>query len=136
MEIVDAWCAYTETLTRGLLLPSETDAPLVVCHWAKRSMTEAFVVSDVLQTLCLSDESEVETLSLDEFFEPYVHEDAILNAEEQTRVDRFKVLVDWFRKSLSQTRVYCIGAVNIDVAIVGQHSSGEWLGARTHLVET
>src|SRR5438045_3921330 len=106
------------TAAKGLLYPSETDAPFEVLRFPAPgggSLTKG----DVAHLLGKSKSEAVEEQSLDEFF-------AELDGADDA--ERFRNLRRAIEGVLPDARVYRVGSVNIDVLVIGHTSSGELAG--------
>jgi hypothetical protein len=110
---------------KGILYPSETDAPFEVVHWGK----DAEVLDDdrVRQLSGRGGKEPVESDDFDEFFSPLVDGEASAAARR---------LVDVLRETLADIRVYRLGRISIDAFIVGRTKDGDLAGLKTKLVET
>lgn len=161
----DAGATTNEVLARieeaasGLLVPSETDAPLTPFRWTGEAVTGAEraagdasargAVSDasaegaargaepsrdaILSSTGKDAATPVEAMSVDDFFAPVTEE---REGEDPSDAKRFQALKELLSKELSDLRVLRVGSVDIDVYILGRHASGEWLGLKTRVVET
>ena len=110
--------AELKETAQGLLVMSESDYPLEPIRWSGQ-------VALTPEYLCeISGKpagSRIEETDVDTFF----------------RVsERFQDVVDLVTRSLSETRVYKVGTINIPVYIVGRSPEGNWLGLSTRLVQT
>ncbi len=97
----------------GLLYLSETDAHLEVVPF-----------------------EEARELSFNEFFAPLIKKETWMSDEERTTADKFRKLKSFIQANMKRKRVYKIGAVEIDVLIVGEDLSGAPIVLRTKAVET
>ncbi|MEL7246133.1 MAG: nuclease A inhibitor family protein, partial [Cyanobacteria bacterium J06573_2] len=57
-------------------------------------------------------------------------------SEERETAKKYQALVETLKQNLDNIQVYKIGEVEIDVYIVGQLKSGDWVGLSTKAVET
>lgn len=136
MNSIEAWLNKAEDLIHNLYMPSETDAPITIWYWPDSLHNQKPTIVTLLQTLSLPADSTVEMISVPNFFAAYSDSKETFDAEETMQAERFCVLAQFLETSLKDTQVYCFGTVDIDVLIVGQHDSGQWIGLRTKLVET
>jgi hypothetical protein len=117
----------------GLLFMSEADYPFEIVR-LERTVEPNDERLRVLGGAAA--DAPVETRSLDEFFRAAVAEPDWKKGEELATARRFKSLVRLLKESLSETRVYRIGEINMAVFILGKSMEGNWLGLRTRVVET
>ncbi|MBD1843518.1 nuclease A inhibitor family protein [Cyanobacteria bacterium FACHB-63] len=75
-------------------------------------------------------------MDLDRFFEPVVTEQDWFGDEEKETAARYRSLLSALKQNLSEIRVYRIGAVEIDVYIVGLTEAKKVVGIATQIVET
>jgi hypothetical protein len=110
--------------SKGLLFPSETDAPFKAFLWESAGQ----LTPERVCALAGAEEgTEVEEMSLDDLLETVPSED---------RAD-FQRLVDAIRQQLSEVKVYKVGdEAERDVFIVGKDHDGEVAGLKTKVVET
>lgn len=117
----------------GLLVPSETDAPLTPFRWEGEGplSPEALLVA-----LGLPPNTPAETRTLDEFFAPLARLANWMDADQRERAGRFAALRDLIASVLTDVAVYRIGRTQITVIIAGQDARGDTVGLRTTRVET
>ena len=110
---------------RGLMLPSETDAPLKPFLWENAGSK---LTKDRVRELAgAGDDTPVEETSLDELFETVPDEDR----------PQFEKLAEAVRQQLSGVKVYKLGdEAGRDVYVVGKTSDGQFAGLKTRVVET
>jgi hypothetical protein len=110
---------------RGLLLPSETDAPLKPFLWEGAG---GKLSKDRVRELAGAEEgASVEETSLDDLFQAVPDEDR----------PQFEKLAEAIRGQLSGVKVYKVGdEAEREVYIVGKTSDGQWAGLKTRVVET
>jgi len=117
----------------GLLVPSETDAPLTPFRWGGN----APLTPEALPTaLGLSPNTPVETRTLDEFFAPLARVADWMDDDQRERAGRFATLHNLIDCSLTDVTVYRVGKTQIAVIVAGQDAHGDTVGLRTTLVET
>jgi histidine triad (HIT) family protein len=110
--------------SKGLVFPSETDAPLEPFAWKAAGE----LTSENLLKLAGADPSTpVETATLDSFFR-------VVPKEDRASFDKLaKVL----QEQLSGVKVYKLGAdPEKQVYVVGKTADGQWAGLMTTVVET
>lgn len=112
-----------QTAAKGLLFPSETDAPIVAFAWpgGDGPPTEAALRAGAKVPAA----AVVEQCTLAQLTRT-IPKDA--------RAD-FKPLLDELGK-LSGVTVFRIGEITIDVYIVGRAADGQYAGVKTKVVET
>jgi hypothetical protein len=119
----------------GLLFPSESDYPLTPYRWVGVKDTgpspEALREAEGRPA-----DTKVETRSLHELFDPLLQVEEGSSDEDQAVVARYRALVQLLEDNLKHLRAYRVGKIDIDVYILGQHASGEWLGLKTRVIET
>lgn len=117
---------------QGLLFPSESDFPIEPFFYGDQEPTP----EGLRERQGLSADVHVEETTLASFFEGLteVAEDA--SNEQRACADRFLALRKLLETSLEDVRVYRLGAVDIEVIVLGRDASGSWVGVRTNVVET
>ena len=108
----------------GLLLPSESEAPIEVIAWggAAGRLTDR----EVLRLAGHKPGDRVEATDLDDIFRDAVAGD---NAK------KFQKLIQALKDTLDDIRVYRVGEVEKDVYIVGKTKGGGWAGLKSKVVE-
>ena len=128
-----AFTALTKA-SKGLLYPSETDAPFEVYAW--KNAGGALGPAKLL-TLAEQDPARpVEVTTVDEFFAPLIAEKDWHGREEKALVQKFKELRQAIDANLIDPKVYRVGAVEIAIYIVGKTHDGDLAGLKTTSVET
>jgi hypothetical protein len=105
----------------GLLYPSETDAPFDVFSWP-----EAHSAKDALAVQGKA-KGKVEEITLDKFFAELADSDDAA---------KFAKLKQAITATLSEVTVFRVGAVKVDIYIIGRTESGVVGGLHTRSVET
>jgi hypothetical protein len=118
-----------------LLFPSESDYPLTPYRWVGAEDTEPSPKA-LVQSEGLKADTPVETLTVRELFDPFTQEREGSTEDERAEAEQYRALVALLEDGLRHLRVYRVGKVDIDVYVLGQHPSGNWLGLKTHVVET
>jgi histidine triad (HIT) family protein len=110
---------------RGLLLPSEADAPLKPFLWEGAG---GKLSKDRVRELAgAGEDAPVEETTLDDLFQAVPDEDR----------PQFEQLAEAIRQQLSGVKVYKVGdEAERDVYVVGKTSDGQWAGLKTRVVET
>lgn len=122
-----------EQAAKGLLFPSETDAPFAPFFWPAKDTT--LTPERLAQLAGVPAGATVKTAKLDSFFRPATKEEDWHNVQEQAEVQRFRELVKVIKSTLTDVRVFRVGETSIDVFIVGQVEGG-FAGLQTRVVET
>lgn len=117
----------------GLLFMSEYEYPLEIYF---HETNQVLSVQNLLNFLKLPLNSEVKTLSIDDFFAPVLIEYEWHDLDERETVGKFKLLVTLLKSKLQNPQVYKVGSREIDVYILGVTNSGLWGGVTTKVVET
>src|SRR5690348_9106324 len=117
--------AALEKASKGLLFPSESEAPFKAFLWpdagAKLSPGRLRELTDA------SEGAAVEELTLDELFQTVPSEDQ----------PKFQKLADALKQQLSSIKVYKVGdEAEREVYIVGKTTDGAFAGLKTTVVET
>ncbi len=126
--------ATLQELTENLLWMSETDAPIQVICW--EDCGEIASNEQLLEQTQHSATDSVEVLDLDQFFEPVVTEQDWFGDEEKEIATKYRSLLSALKQNLSDIKVYRVGAVEIDVYIVGKTEAEGIVGLATQVVET
>jgi hypothetical protein len=114
-----------EKASKGLLFPSESEAPLKAFLWKG---TGDNLTPDRVRELAGAAKGEsVEQTSLDELF-------ATVPAEDRPQFDKLAAAI---KGQLSGVKVYKVGdEAERQVYVVGKTSDGQWAGLKTSVVET
>ncbi len=119
--------AALKDASKGLLYPSETDAPFEAFSWGKAAGD--LTPQKVAPLVKAAAGAPVEEQSLADFFQ-------YLTADGAEHAEAFRKLRQVVGQRLSGVRVFRVGEVNIDVYVVGRTPDGDWTGLKTHSVET
>jgi Nuclease A inhibitor-like protein len=117
----------------GLLFMSESEYPFEVFF---HETDQVLSVQNLLNFIKFPLNTEVKTLSIDDFFAPVLIEYEWHDLDERETVGKFKLLVTLLKSNLQNPQVYKIGSREIDVYILGLTNSGQWIGVTTKVVET
>ncbi|MEO7329628.1 MAG: nuclease A inhibitor family protein [Minicystis sp.] len=121
--------------TSGLLFPSESDAPFTPYRW-EGAAGAPLGPETLLASLGLPATTPVETTTLEDTLGPFTELSEHPSPEDETDAQHFRSIITALEQALADVRVYRVGKVDIDVYLLGRHPSGEWLGLKTHAVET
>ena len=125
--------AKLEAASRGLQMPSETDAPFRVVYWPLEK--SAIQPSKVALYLTENADAEVKTQSIGEFFKNAVAVEDWMSDDEKADAKKMSELVEALNADLESPRVYLIGEREITAAIIGKVAGG-FAGVVTTIVET
>jgi hypothetical protein len=119
------------TLTDGLLWPSEADYPFEVFVWVDLAITP----EQLRIKTGHSQDTAIETMAIDDFFCHCTTEQDWHNSEELAEVKRYQELASFLKENLEDVKVYKLGKCEIDVYIIGQCSS-QFIGLQTKMIKT
>jgi hypothetical protein len=129
-----AACTALTKASKGLLYPSETDAPFEVFVW--HDATGPLTTAKLLALAKQAPASPVAVTTIDDFFAPLVAEADWHGREEKAIVQKFKQLRQAVEAQLADAKVFRIGAIEITIYLVGKTRDGDWAGLKTMAVET
>ena len=123
-----------ERLTEGLLVMSETDAPLSVVTWTHRvgrptARRLASLVGEPHPEL-------VEQTTVERFFRAALVSRPDQTAEDDVVVRRYVALVRFLKDRICDVRVFRFGRTMIRSYVVGVAPNGDWIGLSTNQTET
>jgi hypothetical protein len=125
--------AQLQEAAEGLLYPSESDEPFTCFSWqGVRDIT----VEKLLIITHNKAGTPVEETTLHHFFEGVTNEADWMDEDEIEEARRFQNLKDALLDLLTDIRVFRLGAMDIDVYIVGKTPTGGCAGVQTKVVET
>lgn len=123
-----------KSASKGLLYPSETDAPFTTFQWKR---TDGELTPVLLRRLTKrEDDAPVDEITLTTFFQDLTKEEDWHGKPEQADVKKFRNLQQAIKDHLADVRVFRVGETQIDIYIVGMTSEGSWAGLKTRAVET
>ena len=118
------------TLAKDLLFPSESEFPLEPFVWESATLT----TETILERSQKPSDTAIESITLEDFFAPVV-------TDEDWFEDADREIAQWFRDlqaaiaTLENVQVFKVGAVEIDVYIVGAIGP-DLIGLKTTVIET
>jgi hypothetical protein len=121
------------TAADSLLMMSESEYPFEVFLW--EGIAPATPEKVVQQTHHPQD-TPVEIVGVDDFFQVATTEEDWHEEEEKATVKRFQTLVQTLKENLNNLQVYRLGHKEVDAYIVGQTPTGNLAGISTKVVET
>ena len=121
--------------SHGLLFISETDAPFTGVD-APAVPFASLDDAGVRRLAGRAATEPVERRSVDDFFRNAVTAQPWHSPEEKVTVKRYQALVALVHQTLPDARVYRVGAISLDVLILGTGPGGGALGLATKVVET
>jgi hypothetical protein len=111
--------------SKGLRMPSESDAPFQVFLWKDKG--DQLTLERLRKLAGAQDGDSVEELNLDTLFQTVPSADRA----------KFQKLAAVIKEQLSAVQVSKIGGgAERDVYIVGRTKDGQWVGLKTSVVET
>ena len=119
--------------TLNLLWFSEAEYPFHIIYWKN---LRHFDELTLLHQSGYSSETKVAIQEFDSFFDSVTRKEAWHNEEEQAEVERYQTLVDLLATNLTDTKVYLLGEVEIDVYILGKTEHKAIAGLTTKIVST
>lgn len=119
----------------GLLFLSETDAPFTPVDAPGTPFT-AIDDAAVRRLAGRPETDAVEVRGVDDFFRNAVKEQPWHSPGEAEGARRYRALVARLHDALPDAKVYRVGAVSLDVLILGTGPGGGALGLATRVVET
>ncbi|MBW4429364.1 MAG: nuclease A inhibitor family protein [Nostoc desertorum CM1-VF14] len=117
----------------GLLFMSESEYPFEVFLWEDIAPVTP---QKVIQQTNHPQNTPVEIVGVDDFFQVATTEEDWHEEEEKETVKRFQTLVQTLKENLSNLQVYRLGNKEVDAYIVGQTPTGNLAGISTKVVET
>lgn len=125
--------AMIEADAAGLLMPSETDARILVKYWAsdKTEMSPDDVTALVEQKA----DAPIETQTVTEFFKNAATVEDWMSDDEKATAQKFQKLVVTLQTQLENPRVYLFGERERTVVVIGKVKGG-FGGVVTLVVET
>ena len=124
-----------KSLSQDLLWMSESDYPFDIFTWSSQELEEVNS-KNLLQKTNHSLDAPVKVVDLEKFFQRATDEKDWYDSEEKETAKKYQTLLETLKQNLDNIQVYKIGEVEIDVYIVGQLKSGDWVGLSTKAVET
>ncbi|MEH2207839.1 MAG: nuclease A inhibitor family protein [Nostoc sp.] len=128
-EIID----QLRTAADGLLMMSESEYPFEVFLWEDAAPATP---QKVVQQTNHPQNTPVEIVGVDDFFQVAMTEEDWHEEEEKATVKRFQTLVQTLKENLTNLQVYRLGNKEIDVYVVGQTPAVNLAGISTKVVET
>lgn len=122
-----------ETASKGLQMPSETDAPFRTVYWPLEK--SEIKPSDVALYLTENADATVKTQSVSEFFKNAVTVEDWMGDDEKADAKKMANLADALNADLESPHVYLIGDREITAAVIGKVEGG-FAGVVTTIIET
>ena len=133
LENAPPFVAKLEAATKGLLMPSETDAPFRTVYWPLEKAELS--TSEIALYAAEKAEAKVVIESVEQFFEKVSTIEDWMNDDEKAKAERFGNLVKVLEAELENPHVYLIGERERTVAVIGKVKGG-FGGVITLVVET
>lgn len=128
--------SITATLTQasqGLLMPSESEYPFEVFTWE----TTAPLTTETVNALTHhAPETPVEQVELEYFFRNVAYAKEWHDDGQKANVSKFQAFMQALQNGLTDVQVYRVGAIEVDVYIVGKTPAGNFAGVSTKVIET
>ncbi len=121
--------------TDGLLMMSESEYPFEVIFWSGQGK-EPLTTQKILQLTNHPLSSPIEEVELEYFFRNCAFDKEWHNEIQKAEVKKFKILLQTLKDNLNEIKVYRVGAINIDVYIIGKFSSEDLAGISTKVIES
>ncbi len=125
--------AEIRNICKGLFYISETDAPVVFFDLEDLPKRERKELQEKFEAAERSDERQV---TIDDFFQRPAAEKEWHTPAQKASAKKYRKLWKIFSDELSEPKVYRVGAIRIDIYIVGKAEDGATIGIRTRAVET
>ncbi len=125
--------ALIEADAAGLLMPSETDAPILVKYWASEK-TE-LLPGDVAALIEQKADAPLETQTVAEFFKNAATIEDWMSDDEKATAQKFQKLIVTLQTQLDNSHVYLFGERERTVVVIGKVKGG-FGGVVTLVVET
>jgi len=133
-QAADSLNHYADRLqkaTADLWYPSEIDAPLSVVFWPVDQLD-----NDTLKQLLSSESESVNRQPPEQFFQPIFSNPFWRTSQVEHLAQRYEALQCLVYDTLDNLYTYRIGTVEVSLYLIGQHSSGGYVGLCTTVVET
>lgn len=127
--------AKLKQAANDLLMISESEYPFEVFSWDGQAQ-EDLTNEKLLELTRHPPDTSIATVDIDDFFRNCAQEKEWHDETQKENVHKFQLLVKTLKENLTNIQVYRLGAVNIDVYLIGATSSGDLAGISTKLVET
>ncbi len=118
------------TLSKDLLFPSESEYPLEPFTWESATLTPETILTRSLKP----SDTPIESITLKEFFAQVIADQDWYDDEDREIAQRFRELKAAIA-TLENVQVFKVGAVEIDVYIVGAIGP-DLVGLKTTVIET
>ncbi|WP_103670419.1 nuclease A inhibitor family protein [Pseudanabaena sp. BC1403] len=118
------------TLSKDLLFPSESEYPLEPFTWKSATLKPETILTRSQKP----SDTPIEAIALDDFFAPVVTDEDWFEDEDRAIAQRFRDLQAAIA-TLENVQVFKVGAVEIDVYIVGAIGP-DLIGLKTTVIET
>lgn len=125
--------AEIRKICKGLFYISETDAPVDLFDLEDLPKQERKELQEKFEAAERSDDRQV---TIDDFFQRPAAEKEWHTPSQKTAAKKYRKLWKIFSDELSEPNVYRVGAIRIDIYVVGKTEDGSMIGIRTRAVET
>lgn len=114
-------------------MPSESEYPFDVFTWETPAPLTPEKVNELTNH---ASETPVEQVELAYFFRNVAYEKEWHDDDQKANVSRFQALMQALQNALTDVQVYRVGAIEVDVYIVGKTTAGNFAGVSTKVIET
>lgn len=133
-EIVKSFTDELDVLCEGLLLMSETDAPLKSFEWKKANSIDENTVKSKLK---VAPEAALEILSIEDLLKTSVTPQDWHGEIEKKSAEGFQQVALFLNEKLKEVKVFkTVGDARREVVVVGLTENGTCAGFKTYSVET
>ncbi len=133
-EIVKSFTDELDALCEGLLLMSETDAPLKAFEWKKSTIIDENTIKTKLK---VAPEATLETLNVEDFLKNSVTPQEWHGEIEKKFAEGFLQVAGFLNEKLKDVKVFkTTGDARREVVVVGLTENGTCAGFKTYTVET
>ncbi len=133
-EIVKSFTDELDALCEGLLLMSETDAPLKAFEWKKSTTIDENTIKTKLK---VAPEATLETLNVEDFLKNSVTPQEWHGEIEKKSAEGFLQVAGFLSEKLKDVKVFkTVGDARREVVVVGLTENGTCAGFKTYTVET
>jgi len=120
-----------QTVSKDLLMPSESDYPFEIFRWENAMPT----IDEVFARAGYAADTPVESVDLDYFFRNLCEEKEWHDETQKAQASKFRQFADLMKSHLKGLQVYRIGSVEIDVYAAGKIGK-DVVGFKTKVIET
>jgi len=129
------WMAEVTFLLKDLWYPSESDEPI---EWIsfQTSIAPPLTTTDLVHCQGFVPELVVEEKEVENFWEPVITLEDWFGEDEKLQVGKFLELKQLMEDNLKDIQLFRVGQVEIELYLIGQFNTCEWVGLKTKVIET